>query len=279
MKQNQKGITIVALVVTIVVLLILAAITIGSLKSDNGIIKEANTAKKAVEMQALEEQIEMAIIKTEQKHRNPTLEQVIEEIEKIEHVTKVDKETGEIENDLGDPIKGKLDDYIKKGNTEENTTGNNTTGGEITKPDEANVGITKNPSSVETIERVQNIEFSIEATGEGTKTYQWYQNNTNINNGGTEIRGETNPTYMIPASEVTTTLNGTYYYCVVTLKNGTAIDTKVSTPAKLSVVTKVAITKQPEEVSVIAGKTDVNFTVIATGEGSLSYKWYKNLNN
>lgn len=53
MKQKQEGITIVALVVTIIVLLILASITIASLKSDSGIIKEANTAKKAVEMQAL----------------------------------------------------------------------------------------------------------------------------------------------------------------------------------------------------------------------------------
>jgi len=279
MKQNQKGITIVALVVTIVVLLILAAITIGSLKSDNGIIKEANTAKKAVEMQALEEQIEMAIIKAEQKHRNPTLEQVIEEIEKIEHVTKVDKETGEIENDLGDPIKGKLDDYIKKGNTEENTTGNNTTGGEITKPDEAKVQITKNPSNIETIEKNKDIKFEIEAEGEGSKTYQWYQNNTNTNNGGTEIRGETNPTYTIPASEVTTALNETYYYCTVTLKNGTATDTKASLPAKLNVVEKAKITKQPEEIRVIAGKTNVNFEVVATGEGTLTYKWYKNLNN
>lgn len=305
MKQKQEGITIVTLVVTIVVLLILAAITIGSLTSDNGMIKEASSAKKAVERQALEEQIEIAIIKSEQKHRSPTLDQVIEEIEKIEHVTKVNKETGDIENDLGEPIKGKLDDYIKKdigenvtgnntsggntsssnntsgGNTSGGNTsiGNNTAGGEIIKPDVANVEITRNPSDIEIIERIQAIEFSIEATGEGTKTYQWYQNNTNSNKGGTLIVGATKAKYTISANEVTTNLNETYYYCIVTIKNGTATDTKTSTPAKLSVVAVAMLTKQPVEVKAIAGNSNVSFTVEVEAAGTLTYKWYKNLNH
>ena len=71
--KQQNGITMVALVVMIVVLIILAGITIASITSDNGVVKEAKTAKELAEKAALEEQVELSIIKTEQKHRNPNL--------------------------------------------------------------------------------------------------------------------------------------------------------------------------------------------------------------
>ena len=67
--MKNKGITLIALVVTIVVLLILVGITIGSLTSDNGVIKEARTAKEKAEIAGVEEQIEMAILKTEKNIR------------------------------------------------------------------------------------------------------------------------------------------------------------------------------------------------------------------
>ena len=47
--KNQKGITLIALVITIVVLLILAGITIATLTGDNGIITRANDAKTNTE--------------------------------------------------------------------------------------------------------------------------------------------------------------------------------------------------------------------------------------
>ena len=114
-QKANKGITLIALVVTIVVLLILSGITIGTLTSDNGIIKEATSAKEQTERKEIEEQIEMAIIKAEQKYRNPTLEQVVEEIKNsgvISDYTQVDWETGKIKSDLGYEIEGKLDDYL-----------------------------------------------------------------------------------------------------------------------------------------------------------------------
>ena len=43
--RNQKGITLVALVVTIVVLLILAGTSIAMLSGDNGIIKQSQKAE------------------------------------------------------------------------------------------------------------------------------------------------------------------------------------------------------------------------------------------
>ncbi len=120
------------------VLLILAGITIGTLTSDNGVIKEANLAKEQAERVALEEQIEEAILIVEQKKRNPTLDDVIAEIVKIDTVDRVDRVTGDIYyNKLEDPIKGKLDDYLGKTSTGD---GDNNGGGDTTTPTKTEVG-------------------------------------------------------------------------------------------------------------------------------------------
>ena len=43
--KNQKGITLIALVITIIVLLILAGVTIATLTGENGILTQADAAK------------------------------------------------------------------------------------------------------------------------------------------------------------------------------------------------------------------------------------------
>ena len=48
--KGRKGITLIALVVTIVVILILAGITVGMVTSDNGILKETKNAKQQAEI-------------------------------------------------------------------------------------------------------------------------------------------------------------------------------------------------------------------------------------
>ena len=52
---NQKGITLIALVITIIVLLILAGVTIATLTGDNGILTRANDAKEKTEQAEQEE--------------------------------------------------------------------------------------------------------------------------------------------------------------------------------------------------------------------------------
>ena len=47
--KDQKGITLIALVITIVVLLILAGVTINAVFSDSGIIKRAQTAQEKID--------------------------------------------------------------------------------------------------------------------------------------------------------------------------------------------------------------------------------------
>lgn len=60
-QKNERGITLVALVVTIVVLLILAGITIMYVMSDNGVFGQAQNAGSETNINAVREAVEMAI--------------------------------------------------------------------------------------------------------------------------------------------------------------------------------------------------------------------------
>ena len=57
MKRKERGVTLIALVVTIVVLLILASIGIGAITSDNGVIKQSNETKQSAERESIIEKI------------------------------------------------------------------------------------------------------------------------------------------------------------------------------------------------------------------------------
>lgn len=61
-RGSNRGITLVALVVTIVVLLILAGITLNYVFGDNGLINRANDAKIATEIADIKEQIQTDIL-------------------------------------------------------------------------------------------------------------------------------------------------------------------------------------------------------------------------
>ena len=58
--KNNKGITLIALVVTIIVLLILAGISIAMLTGENGILKNANDAKTQNAYYGADEQMKLA---------------------------------------------------------------------------------------------------------------------------------------------------------------------------------------------------------------------------
>ena len=60
-KNTEKGITLIALVVTIVVLLILAGISIAMLTGENGVISQARNAKEATDQAKVEELVSVAI--------------------------------------------------------------------------------------------------------------------------------------------------------------------------------------------------------------------------
>lgn len=60
--KNSKGITLIALVITIVVLLILASVSIAMLTGDNGILKKANEAKEKTIISGEKEAIDLSIM-------------------------------------------------------------------------------------------------------------------------------------------------------------------------------------------------------------------------
>jgi hypothetical protein len=60
--KKEKGITLIALVITIIVLLILAGVTIATLTGDNGILGKAKTAKTTNDEEKAKEQIKIAVM-------------------------------------------------------------------------------------------------------------------------------------------------------------------------------------------------------------------------
>ena len=75
--ESQKGITLVALVVTIIVLIILAGISINLLLGDNGLITRAQEAKKQQKIAEVKEKLslELSAAETDAILRNESLEE------------------------------------------------------------------------------------------------------------------------------------------------------------------------------------------------------------
>ena len=65
--MKNKGITLIALVITIIILLILASVTVATLTGDNGIITKAMEARQKTEEAKLDEQLKLARVKCETK--------------------------------------------------------------------------------------------------------------------------------------------------------------------------------------------------------------------
>ena len=86
-KENRKnrGITLIALVITIIVLLILAGITIGAITSENGIIQNALSAKEQTEIANEREIVEEATVRAMGKNKrgNIVRDELQEELDKI----------------------------------------------------------------------------------------------------------------------------------------------------------------------------------------------------
>ena len=86
-KWTSHGITLIALIITIIVLLILAGVTIGTLTGDNNLINQAGEAKEDVEIASEKEAIDNATIEAMGKNKYGNLEE--EEFQKA-----LDNQTG-----------------------------------------------------------------------------------------------------------------------------------------------------------------------------------------
>ena len=93
--KNQKGITLLVLVITIIILLILAGITISAITGENGIIRNAGKAKEEVEIDNEREIVEKATVQAMGNNKYGNLEEG-------ELQEQLDRETGEGKTDATD---------------------------------------------------------------------------------------------------------------------------------------------------------------------------------
>ncbi len=96
--RRNKGITLIALVITIIVLLILAAVSIATLTGENGILSQANKAKIETRGASVEEECNLWKINQEMDNKTTeetaqTLQELLDSLEERNLITAEEKET------------------------------------------------------------------------------------------------------------------------------------------------------------------------------------------
>lgn len=128
--KQAKGITLIALIITIIILLILAGVTITMLTGDNGILKQATNARETNSKAEFEEQVKLAVMVSKVNDTaSMNVDTLEEELNKISGAT-ITKSTDD-----------KLPWTVKKENyevtiTADGTITSNTTGKDDGKKDE-----------------------------------------------------------------------------------------------------------------------------------------------
>lgn len=105
-QKKNKGITLIALIITVVVLLILAGVTISTLTGDNGLLSKANEAKTETEKSAIREEIDLLLLQAKMGDK-------IEDIFKEGTVTK-DGTVYEVSYKGNDFLLSDENEYIEK---------------------------------------------------------------------------------------------------------------------------------------------------------------------
>ena len=80
MKKRIDGITLIALIITIIILLILASVSIATLVGENGIITRAREAKENTEIASIKEQIQMDIFGKQVENQGKITDENLKEI-------------------------------------------------------------------------------------------------------------------------------------------------------------------------------------------------------
>ena len=109
-KENKKGITLVALVITIIILLILAGVTIAAISGDNGILSNASLAKISTEFAGYKEEVETFKLEKISENTNFKEDTLTAGKTTIEYEGKPEDEEGNIKT----VIKNLDDKYLTK---------------------------------------------------------------------------------------------------------------------------------------------------------------------
>ena len=196
MRRKEKGITIIALVVTIVVLLILAGISIAAITGDNGIINKSDEARIETEIATYKEQLE--VIKHEEYADGYTLsvDTFLDKYAKAVQEDKMFREAKEVTADHENKVvivvtkegyrfEVTLEDTTYVGSEEEGNTDVDISKVKITitstpenwTRDKVKVRITSNVTKV-------SKEYSID----GGKSWNKYESEIEVQDNGTEIQ-------------------------------------------------------------------------------------------
>jgi hypothetical protein len=110
-----------------------------------------------------------------------------------------------------------------------------------------------------------NVQFQVQASGQGTLSYQWQFNGANLLNLG-GISGVQTPTLNI--SNLVTADGGSYQVVIAN-----TYGTLVSTSAVLTVLTPPSVTTPPSVAAGVGGSA--SFSVTAGGTSPFGYQWYQ----
>ena len=164
-QKKESGITLIALVITIIVLLILAGVSIATLTGENGILSQASHAKEETIIGEEKEELSLAVtsIQTRKKTRNDksqiTAKELEDELKKNtnKNISVTGEGTLEVEY-LDTKHIYEVDDYgnITEPNIKEKVQ--DTTPGEL-----AGEGTENNPYKIESIEDLVALSQSVES--------------------------------------------------------------------------------------------------------------------
>ena len=206
MLNNKKGITLIALVVTVVVLIILAGVSINAVLGDNGIIKKANQAASVTKEAEVKEAINRTILEF----------YLTNDYETLEDFLKAKAEDGSIDSvtkNADGTLTVKKGEYSVTVENKTNSSGGSSSGGETQTP-EITIG-----------------EAKVVANSDGTGSAITDANSVYLGNtlyitfshsitGGTTTVDKTIP-YAV-------TKNGTYTFTVTGTVNGKSYTKNVS---------------------------------------------------
>ena len=207
--KNKKGITLIALVVTVVVLIILAGVSINAVLGDNGIIKKANQAASVTKEAEVKEAINRTILEFYLTNDYATLEDFLKakaEDGSIDSVTK----------NADGTLTVKKGEYSVTVENKTNSSGGSSSGG-------STGGETQTPTITVTGTKVV---ASSDGTGLALGEVSTYLGNTLYINFEHSVTGGT--TSVSPSLPYAVTKNGTYSFTVTGTVNGKSYTKNVS---------------------------------------------------
>ena len=251
--KEMKGITLVALVVTIVVLLILAGVSINAVLGDNGIIKQSKLATEETSEKVAREEIKRIVTEYELTSRSQTLEEFLK--------TKIPDRIDSVINNGDGTLTVTKNGYAVTVNNKQNSSNGpgsgGSTGGETQTPE-----ITIGEAKV-----VANSDGTGSAITDAASVYlgdTLYITFSHSITGGTTTVDKTIP-YAV-------TKNGTYKFTVTGTVNGTAYTKEVSVEVnqfKHSIL---------EDINIKIGDS-VNYTYDSAGSYSISSTYNSGASN